>query len=228
MERRLRDSIAAFFALGHLQKAQADYLKEKEMDQREKVKYKLYKALSKNGVPDDDQKMREIYQEYTLRESELTTAYGVGNCEPMADFALLNTIETMQDNYEINYIRFPKTEEYDEMNTIALGDWPNKGCIIISPWLGESGEFFTWQGNVETTKEVSHYPSVKVIFTIKPGQEMDEWKKILKATDFSKNAIETNDIKEKIKQQATTYREIINAPLVSDETNSPNTPRPNR
>ncbi len=78
---------------------------------------------------------------------------GYGNCEPMADAAFF---ECIWQNFScgIHYILFDNSKDrhIDELNAIVLGDWPKPGCIIISPWQGEKGMSYEWQGDIKDTQ----------------------------------------------------------------------------
>jgi hypothetical protein len=99
----------------------------------------VYDQLSIEGVPDEGNE-RQIYFRCTFFDIKAATLHGVAACEIMAEFALFDAIRMSKDlACNISYIRF-SSAQYEEINAIVLGDWPNKESLIVCPWLGERGE----------------------------------------------------------------------------------------
>ena len=72
----------------------------------------------------------------------------------MAEFALFEPIRMSKElvDCQIHYIRFlGSPEQCETINFIALGNWPDKGSLLISPWLGEKGDAVIWQGSLKAT-----------------------------------------------------------------------------
>jgi len=114
--------------------------------------------------------------------------HGTGNCELMADTALLEAIFKPHD-FNIHYVRFTRdVGEVDVINCIVLGDWPNPGCQIIVPWYSEDKRVFTWQGSIEATPEIKnnnqHYNCFKEIAHFSVA-EKEKFKKQLDEMGYS-------------------------------------------
>ena len=103
------------------------------------------------GVPDKE--MIAMYFNRTFFDIKAAPLHGVAACEIMAEFALFETIRMSKKlDCEIHYIRFlGLPQRCETMNFIALGNWPDKGCLLISPWLGEKGDTVIWQGSLKAT-----------------------------------------------------------------------------
>jgi len=113
---------------------------------------------------------RQLFLKQTLKDVKEGIMFGVGQCGLMADLALLEAIY-LDAPCKITYIRFvnDKNANVEESNAIVLGDWPNPGCLIVNPWHGARGKFYTWQGSIESTPEVkqlNNFNAVKVLFTV--------------------------------------------------------------
>jgi hypothetical protein len=213
--------LAPLFALDHLQKTQTT--RQVNLDKKKKERFKYFKNISNEGIP-DDARLHQFYFEYLVPEIFLTTGFGVGNCEPMADFALLNAIEKSKDlACTINYIRFSSYQDCEELNTIALGNWPDKGCLIVCPWLGE---IYPWEGDLKSTLAVSHYPSYKNIICMKPGEEMNTLRTTLETIPFTTRACEKK-LATQFEEQAHLYQKAFKEHIINTEqinNNTANTP----
>ncbi len=71
----------------------------------------------------------------------------------MANLAFL---EALMQNFScgINLVRFDNSADpsIEELNVVVLENWPEAGCIILSPWEGEQGRYYEWRGNCEKTQ----------------------------------------------------------------------------
>ncbi|EGY27868.1 hypothetical protein Rin_00022130 [Candidatus Regiella insecticola 5.15] len=146
--------ILAGFSLKH-SRAQLDFLVSQNPDLFEKNK--KYSELYKNGVndnTDEDTKNRFLF--HTYMDIKHALPYGHANCALMADLAFLRAIDSP---LTVTYIRF-QSPEYEEINAIALGKFPDVGSLIVDPW---SNRIFTWQGSVKDTPEVAAYAECKKI-----------------------------------------------------------------
>lgn len=125
------------------------YLQEAAGDPKRAIQMTLYHRLCKNSIPNSGS-ARALYFKETIRQLETIAQFGgIGNCEPMAEYCLMMAIEknkSLNLNCAVHYIRFPECENYEELNVLVLGEWPNKGCQIICPWLGSITE---WQGSLK-------------------------------------------------------------------------------
>jgi len=165
-----------------------------------------YDKLRIEGVPDQG-KEREIYFLRSIFDINVATLHGTGACELMAEFALFEAIRMSKvpAAYSIYYIRF-LSEKYEEINAIALGDWPNEDSLVVCPWL-EKGENLIWKRDLLTTR-FANYPeaNIKVIFKIVPGDEMNTWRKALATVDFLADTQEKQTIRNNIEKLSENYK----------------------
>ncbi|MEN9449968.1 MAG: hypothetical protein RJA83_582 [Pseudomonadota bacterium] len=170
----------------------------------------IYKKLRLDGVPDQGNE-REIYFKRTFFDLEAATLHGTGACELMAEFALFDAIRMSKTlDCPIHYIRFLTAEyqeiRYQEINAIALGDWPNEDALIVCPWL-EKGENLIWKRDIQNTI-FANYPEadIKIIFKIFPGAEMDQWREKLAKVDFIAETEEKRAIRNRIEKLSEKYQ----------------------
>ncbi len=168
-----------------------------------------YDNLRLFGVPDIGNE-RKIYYKRTFFDLKAATLHGTGACELMAEFALFEAVRMSKTlTCPIHYIRFLSAEyqeiRYQEINAIALGDWPNADCLIVCPWL-EKGENLLWKRDIQNTR-FAHYPEadIKVIFKIFPGAEMDQWREKLEKVDFIADTEEKRTIRNRIEKLSKIY-----------------------
>jgi hypothetical protein len=127
----------------------------------------------------------------------------------MAEFALFEAIRMSKTlTCPIHYIRF-LSAEYEEINAIALGYWPNEDSLVVCPWL-EEGENLIWKKDLQTTR-FAHYPEadIKIIFKISPGDEMDEWRETLAKHSFLSNTQEKQKTKNEIEKLSENYNKAF-------------------
>lgn len=134
-----------------------------------------YQNLYSKGLRAETNAERSNFIEQTIYDVKNGPVYyAFGNCGLMADIAMLEAI-ARRVPYTITYIRFINdNNKIEELNAVALGDWPNKGCVVISPWQGENGISFIWQGSIESTPEIanySYYNRTKVLFNVTVKQQ---------------------------------------------------------
>ncbi len=74
----------------------------------------------------------------------------------------------------------------EEINALVLGDWPKKGCLIVSTWEEEFGKTYTWQGSVEKTSELHQkmFTQARSLFSIQKEDKFGE-KKFVKSVFHS-------------------------------------------
>jgi|GEM_PF-5542926 len=121
----------------------------------------------------------------------LSYNYGFGNCEHMADLAFFEAV--MQNfNCGIHYIRFDHATNpfLEELNVLVLGNWPQPGCLIISPWEGDQGKSYEWQGDCRATKSLANqnYNRARSLFSISvedPYQEKYFIRSMLNKANYS-------------------------------------------
>jgi hypothetical protein len=87
--------------------------------------------------------------------------YGFGNCELLSYLALIELIRIGGSDIcslPLQCVHFQplntQGEKLEELNFVAIGQWPNKGCLIICPWLPEENSIFYWQGSLEQTPQL--------------------------------------------------------------------------
>ncbi len=104
-------------------------------------------------------------------------SFAFGNCEPMTDVAFLEAA-TKDFSCGIHYIRFDNkfNPQVEEINTLVLGDWPKKGCLIVSAWEGDFGKVYTWQGSLKETLKLRqrNYNNVRSLFSIEKEDKFGE------------------------------------------------------
>ena len=184
-------------SIDHLSPYIATYLREYRLNhanrsntQKESIA-KFISASSDNKVANErifieqfnrgeeftSQKQQALFIKQTIKDVKNGAAlFGVGNCGLMADCAFLAAL-SLDLSDPITYIRFVSSDPHvDMINAIAIGDWPNPGCLIVSPWQGSQGMTYLWQGEVTTTPEIMRlgpYDQVKVIFRVNPSTDQD-------------------------------------------------------
>ena len=154
-----------------------------------------------------------MYFNRTFFDIKAAPLHGVAACEIMAEFALFETIRMSKKlDCEIHYIRFlGLPQRCETMNFIALGNWPDKGCLLISPWLGEKGDTVIWQGSLKATGKHAKinfpdYSKMKTIFRIFPGKEMNEWQEALENVDFSANTEDRKMVRSRVEKFCKNYK----------------------
>ncbi len=95
--------------------------------------------------------------------------YGLGNCEAMAAIAFIESV--LQDiTCTISLVRFDNSSDssIEEINAVALGNWPEPGCIILSPWQGDFGKSYVWEGlkNTKALSEEDCFNRSRCLFSI--------------------------------------------------------------
>ena len=168
----------------------------------------IYGKLRIDGVTGEGEK-RKIYFKRTFFDLKAATLHGTGACELMAEFALFEAIRMSETlACPIHYIRF-LSKEYEEINAIALGNWPNEDCLVVCPWL-DKGENFIWKKDLQTTR-FSNYPEndIKIIFKIFPGTEMNEWREALATFDFLADTEEKRTIKNRVEKLSEKYQKAF-------------------
>jgi hypothetical protein len=139
-----------------------------------------------------DEKLKEVFFEKTLADvMGCPVLYGTGNCALMTDCAFLTAL-SLGIEAPLTYIRFvsESNKKIDVVNAIALGPWPEPGCLVISPWQKE-GICYPWQGEISETPEImslsKEYDNVKIILQIDPASPQGKrWKTALdKQQDFN-------------------------------------------
>ncbi|HSW68860.1 MAG TPA: hypothetical protein VLI69_01710 [Gammaproteobacteria bacterium] len=127
---------------------------------------------------------RMLFVSETIKSCKtFSFVYAYGNCAPMADIVFLESIYRGIPE-DITYLRFIQkgNPRVDEINVIALGKWPEPGCLIISPWEGKQGKCYFWQGSEAKTQEVIQkgHNHTNVLFHLKNlSQEKVLYKKML-------------------------------------------------
>jgi hypothetical protein len=161
------EHLPKLYALSFVNKAHALYLENIKRDENKLKKYKHCEALGKDNVTDTPDENDSLYLNDTIRQLYTNLMYGgVGNCEPMADLAMLFAIHMEGFSESVHRIRFLKTNSLDELNCIALGSFPNPGCVIVSPWSSEENQVFIWNGDLANTEKVQGYKAYETIITI--------------------------------------------------------------
>lgn len=176
----------------------------------------IYSKLRIDGIPDEGEQ-RQIYFKRTLFDIKAATLHGAGACELMAEFALFNMIQMSKTlACPVYYIRFLSTE-YEEINAIALGNWPNEDSLVVCPWL-EKGESLLWKGDLQTTR-FSNYSeaNIKVIFKIVPGIEMDQWREALQKIDFLTDTDEKQSIKNRVETLSKEYQDAFKKFFIKED-----------
>lgn len=166
-----------------------------------------YDKLRVEGVS-DQKNDRITYFKRTFFDIQAATLYGVAACEIMAEFALFEAIRlSITSSIPIYYIRF-LSEEYEEINAIALGNWPNEDSLIVCPWLGK-GENLIWKKDLQTTR-FSNYSETKIKTILRiSDDEMDKWRKALKKVDFLTVTEEKQAIRTRIEEMSKQYQKAF-------------------
>lgn len=176
------EHLLPYFAqiLSSIEKSKQDHAMRKDADTSALKQNNRYCALWRNGVHNDDgPDASHLFFTQTRQDVYRALPYGSGNCGLMADFAFLNAI--MQNlELDVTYVRF-ESPVYEEINAIALGNFPDAGSLIINPWLNQS---FSWHGTTADTNEISSYPEYRIIFKSAPGEERARFLADLKDTHF--------------------------------------------
>lgn len=120
-------------------------------------------SLKHSSIESQDKEWRQLYLlGLMLTAQEYISNYGYTNCEGMANLAFIESV--LQDvTCTIRLIRFDNSSDssVEELNTVVLGNWPERGCIILSPWEvdfgencaweGDFGKYYTWEGDFKST-----------------------------------------------------------------------------
>jgi hypothetical protein len=111
----------------------------------------------------------------TLKDVEHTVyTCGFGNCALMNDAAFLWAIHmnTLQDVHYLR-IRCRENPAVDVINFVAIGTWPQPGCLLIVPWGGHG--VIEWQGSIEKTPALTRidraYNDILTLCALNPKQQ---------------------------------------------------------
>lgn len=138
---------------------------------------KLYQSFVTAVEEPTEPELRKVYLLGMATMTKVFSySYGYGNCEPMADIAFF---EAVMQNFScgIYYIRFDNAynANIEEINTIVLGNWPEAGCTVLSPWEEAQGKHYTWKGSCENTEGVSIlHNRARIIFSISKDDPYQE------------------------------------------------------
>ncbi|WP_342227780.1 hypothetical protein [Rickettsiella endosymbiont of Rhagonycha lignosa] len=179
---------------------------------------RTYDKLRNEGVSDKNNE-RKIYFKRTFFDLKAATLHGTGACELMAEFALFEAVRMSKNlDCSIHYIRFLSSEyqeiPYQEINAIALGDWPNDDCLIVCPWL-EDNENLIWKKDLQNTL-FSNYSVIKTIFKIVPGAEMDQLREMLAKCNFLPDIEEKRTIRSRTEELSKEYQKAFKNFLIKE------------
>ncbi|MBA3603940.1 MAG: hypothetical protein H0W50_09960 [Parachlamydiaceae bacterium] len=143
-----------------------------------KFKCKKYQTYFDSKISPTTFNDRRDFSEGMINITKISSySFAFGNCEPMTDVAFLEAINK-DFSCGIHYIRFdnkfmPKIEE---INALVLGDWPKKGCLIVSTWEEEMGKVYTWQGSLKETLELHqrNFNNARSLFSIEKEDKFCE------------------------------------------------------
>lgn len=129
---------------------------------------------------DDD---KALFLKKTFRDVKNSAFFrGIGNCGVMADVAFTAAIADESD-FAVTYLRFTcgSAQNVDVVNCIALGNWPEPGCIIIAPWSNNA--VFSWKKfeqtpQIEDTSAPKH-DNAKVICRLSVAEKQTARKTLL-------------------------------------------------
>ncbi len=127
---------------------------------------------------------RVLFIQETIKSCKtFSFIYAYGNCAPMADIVFLESIHRNIPE-DITYLRFNQkgNPRIEGINVVALGKWPEPGCLIVSPWENKQGKCYFWRGSEAKTEEVAKngYNHTIVLFHLKnTSDEKQLYKKML-------------------------------------------------
>lgn len=156
-------ALAKHASILNLTKQPVEFTKQSNDEQR-------YNTWLSEGKPKHHTiKEQLFFLTQTLKYTkEISVAYSFGNCSHMADLVLL---AALRDNLPctITYVRFNNKQnpQAEELYTVIFGDWPQKGCLVISPWLNKE-KVFAWQGSVVATPQLCEmdYNNYTITFSV--------------------------------------------------------------
>lgn len=136
-----------------------------------------------NYIEPTAQHERELLMLYMLNDIKGCGAiFGYGNCQLMAELAFLLAILKLPPT-NIRLIHFSDTQgKEEELNAIAIGDWPKAGCKILAPWMNNKP--FEWKGNLQDTPELKLLNKSDVYFSVDPKSQ-SVWQTFLEKNNFS-------------------------------------------
>lgn len=125
----------------------------------------------------------DIKGNHIVEEDGAALLFGYSNCGGMTDIAFLEAIYRNLP-YQITYVRFinSKNKKAEELNALAIGPWPAKGCLVISPWQGDKGKIIIWQGTIAETPQiatVNNFDKCLVLFKVSHKEKTEFRQKLI-------------------------------------------------
>lgn len=159
-----------------------------KMSGRDLVQAECYEAYAmEEKEPKDDETRRSYLAGLATSVKLAGYSFAAGGCEPMADIAFLEALNK-EFPCGIHYIRFSNQNDskVEEINAVVLGEWPNPGCLVVSPWEEDFGTSYIWNGSCKETPRLygQNLTDGKVLFSVSSPAEKAFVKSLLKTWNY--------------------------------------------
>lgn len=151
-----------------------------KLSQTERLNTKCYEQFASIVKEPEDAETREKYLAGLAIFTKIGAyAFASGGCLPMTHIAFIDALNK-ELSCGINYVRFnnKSNPQVEEINALVLGDWPKPGCLIVSPWEGDFGIAYTWNGSCKGTPSLNknNLDQARSLFSISREDKFQEKK----------------------------------------------------